>query len=411
MYLCTMMWREIGAAFVALVVMFWNVENYFDPFDDPLKNDNEFTPGAVRHWTWARFEAKRDGLAQTILAAGDVWGELPALVALAEVENRLVVSQLVRKTMLEELGYGYVHRESPDERGIDVALLYRKDCFRVLAVDSLRVPGVVTRDILYVKGLSHADRERAGDTLHVFVVHLPSKRGGAKSSDGRRTAALSILESAVDSLLRDDPLRQIIVMGDFNDTDCDVAGLRPAPHDTLMQDTPGTLKYHGRWEQIDHFFVSPSVDAVMRIFAPPFLLEPDNAYLGVKPRRTYIGPRHNGGLSDHLPIIMRSKLDPLEDRDDSNSGGSQEADEEEERVEEPDGDLQRASVRQFVVDDLPAQFPAHEEDHQQAADEHQHVGRGVIEQVEDAHAKDLEIGQDAQGKRTESAQHPEHDQA
>ena len=331
MYLCTMMWREIGAAFVALVVMFWNVENYFDPFDDPLKNDDEFTPGAVRHWTWARFEAKRDGMAQTILASGDVWGELPALVGLAEVENRLVVSQLVRKTMLEELGYGYVHRESPDERGIDVALLYRKDCFRVLTVDSLRVPGVVTRDILYVKGLSQrplceglVERQvlsgpsvpagpekvlpRVGDTLHVFVVHLPSKRGGARTSDGRRMAALNVLESAVDSLLREDPLRQIVVMGDFNDTDCAVEGLRPASHDTLKPiafEAPGTLKYHGRWEQIDHFFVSPSVDAVMRIFAPPFLLEPDKAYLGVKPRRTYIGPRHNGGLSDHLPIVMQ----------------------------------------------------------------------------------------------------------
>lgn len=373
MYLCTMMWREIGAAFVALVVMFWNVENYFDPFDDPLKNDDEFTPGAVRHWTWARFEAKRDGMAQTILASGDVWGELPALVGLAEVENRLVVSQLVRKTMLEELGYGYVHRESPDERGIDVALLYRKDCFRVLMVDSLRVPGVVTRDILYVKGLSHADSERVGDTLHVFVVHLPSMRGGARTSDGRRMAALNVLESAVDSLLREDPLRQIVVMGDFNDTDCAVAGLRSASRDTLTQDTPdastafetpGTLKYHGRWEQIDHFFVSPSVDAVMRIFAPPFLLEPDKAYLGVKPRRTYIGPRHNGGLSDHLPIVMQIKLDPLEDGDHRNSGGGQEADKEEKRIEEPDGNLQRARIRQFVVDDFPAELPAHEEDHQ-----------------------------------------------
>ncbi|MBQ4013053.1 MAG: hypothetical protein II607_03965, partial [Bacteroidales bacterium] len=144
------MWREIFTALVA-VVMFWNVENLFDPFDDPLKNDDEFTSVAQRHWTWPRFEAKRDGIAQTILAAGDVWGELPALVGLAEVENRLVVSQLVRKTLLEELGYGFVHRESPDERGIDVALLYRKDVFRVAAVDSLQVPGVVTRDILYVR--------------------------------------------------------------------------------------------------------------------------------------------------------------------------------------------------------------------------------------------------------------------
>ena len=115
------MWREIGAALGALVIMFWNVENLFDPFDDPLKNDDEFTARAERHWTWDRFVRKCDGIAQTVLAAADEAGELPALVGLAEVENRLAVSHLARKTVLAELGYGYVHRESPDERGIDVA--------------------------------------------------------------------------------------------------------------------------------------------------------------------------------------------------------------------------------------------------------------------------------------------------
>ena len=315
------MWREIGVVLGTLVVMFWNVENYFDPFDDPLKNDNEFTAAAERRWTWARFELKRDGLAQAIVAAGDAWGGLPAMVGLAEVENRTVVSQLVHKTMLEDLGYGFVHRESPDERGIDVALLYRKDVFRVVAVDSLRIPGFVTRDILYVKfrempGQAGHDAEglRAGlprvgeePLLHVFVVHLPSKRGGARASDSRREAALGVLQGAVDSLLREDSERRIVVMGDFNDTDPVVTGLVPPPFDGTPA-TPGTLKYHGRWEQIDHFFLSPAVEGSMQIFAPGFLLEPDVAWLGDKPRRTYVGPRYNGGLSDHLPIILRLNL-------------------------------------------------------------------------------------------------------
>ena len=315
------MWREIGVVLGTLVVMFWNVENYFDPFDDPLKNDNEFTAAAERRWSWARFERKRDGLAQAIVAAGDVWGGLPAMVGLAEVENRTVVSQLVHKTMLEDLGYGFVHRESPDERGIDVALLYRKDVFRVVAVDSLRIPGFVTRDILYVKfrempGQAGHDAEglRAGlprvgeePLLHVFVVHLPSKRGGARASDSRREAALGVLQGAVDSLLREDSERRIVVMGDFNDTDPVVTGLVPPPLDGTPA-TPGTLKYHGRWEQIDHFFLSPAVEGSMQVFAPGFLLEPDVAWLGEKPRRTYVGPRYNGGLSDHLPIILRLNL-------------------------------------------------------------------------------------------------------
>ena len=317
-----MMWREMIAALGALVVMFWNVENYFDPFDDPLKNDDEFTAAGERRWTWSRFESKRDRIAQTIVAAGDVWGELPALVGLAEVENRMVVSQLVRKTMLDELGYGYVHRESPDERGIDVALLYRKDVLRVIAVDSLRIPGVKTRDILYVvlraglverQVLSSPDSAglekvltREGDEplLHVFVVHLPSKRGGAKASDSRREAALGVLQGAVDSLLREDPGRRIVVMGDFNDTDPAVTGLVQPPFDGDPA-RPGTLRYHGRWERIDHFFLSPAAPGAMQIFAPGFLLERDEAWLGDKPRRAYVGPRYHGGLSDHLPILLK----------------------------------------------------------------------------------------------------------
>lgn len=294
----TIMWREIGVALGVIVVMFWNVENLFDSFDDPLKNDNEFLPGAERHWTWKRFEAKRDGIAQTIVAVADQTGELPALVGLAEVENRLVVSQLVRKTMLEDLGYGFVHRESPDERGIDVALLYRKDFFRIVAVDSLRVPGFATRDILYVC--------LAPESLHVFVVHLPSKRGGGRATDERRQAALQVLGRAVDSLLRIDADSRILVMGDFNDTAPRVAGLAaPPPADPPA--APGTLRYHGRWEQIDWFFASPALadSARMDVFAPPFLLEPDPSWLGTKPRRTYTGPRYNGGLSDHLPIILQ----------------------------------------------------------------------------------------------------------
>ena len=307
------MWREICGAALTVCILFWNVENLFDPFDDPLKNDDEFTARAERHWTWDRFVRKCDGIAQAVLAVADETGTLPALVGLAEVENRLVVSRLANKTVLGELGYGFVHRESPDERGIDVALLYRKDVLRVVAVDSLRVPGFETRDILYVQmherdipGVTlGSDRGLTGN-LHVFVVHLPSKRGGARSTDERRAAALAVLGQAVEALLADDTTARIVVMGDFNDTDSTVPRLsRPASEST--SGAPGTLKYHGRWEQIDWFFVSPALQdsAAMRIFAPPFLLEPDAAYLGDKPRRTYVGPRYNGGLSDHLPIILQ----------------------------------------------------------------------------------------------------------
>lgn len=297
------MWRAICGGTLFICILFWNVENYFDPFDDPLKNDNEFLPAAERHWTWQRFERKRDGIAQTVVSVADAYGDLPALVGLAEVENRMVVSQLVRKTMLADLDYDFVHRESPDERGIDVALLYRKDVFRVVAVDSLRVPDFPTRDILYVK---LGCRAKPGMTMNVFVVHLPSKRGGAKASQDRRELALGVLERAVDSLLRAEPDSPVVVMGDFNDSKARVAGLSVPPFDGPPA-APGTLRYHGRWEQIDWFCVSPALDssARMQIYAPPFLMEPDPAWMGVKPRRTYVGPRYNGGLSDHLPVLLK----------------------------------------------------------------------------------------------------------
>ena len=103
------MWRKICAA-LGVLILFWNVENLFDPFDDPLKNDDEFTARAERHWTWGRFVRKCDGIAQVVLAAGDITGELPVIVGLAEVENRMVVSHLARKTILSELGYGFASR-------------------------------------------------------------------------------------------------------------------------------------------------------------------------------------------------------------------------------------------------------------------------------------------------------------
>lgn len=309
-----MMWRTICEVGIVVVAMFWNVENLFDSHDDPLKNDDEFTARAERHWTWKRFEAKRDGIAQTILAAGDAWGELPALIGLAEVENRLVVSQLVNKTLLAEAGYGYVHRESPDARGIDVALLYRKDVFRVDGVDSLRIPDLKTRDILYVR-LEMPDQVRHDGNWHVFVVHMPSKRGGAKASAGPREAAMRVLQHAVDSIQSIDSQAKILVMGDFNDTDIEINGLlEPGPGEPAASrpTAPGTLKYHGRWETIDHVFLSPSLaapeaatPAEAQPFAPPFLLETDKTYLDTKPRRTYSGPRYNGGLSDHIPLILR----------------------------------------------------------------------------------------------------------
>lgn len=349
-------------AFIGIVlqlsgaIMFWNLENYFDPFDDPVTADEEFTPAGRKHWTWNHFAQKRNGIAKVILAAGDAVGEAcepPEIVCFAEVENYMVIHQLVSETPLEKLDYGIVHRNSPDSRGIDVALIFRKSHVRILTVDSLRVASdSPTRDILYVKCLCHANpnadyltsgkldndpnARQLFDTLHLFVNHWPSKRGGAAVSGLRRQAAAAVLLHAVDSILAISPSANVIVTGDFNDTPDNVApllcrtdssgggncGLRPV-RATFPPGIGGTLKYRGQWEQIDQFYISASrndslgtassvgdlpmsANAGFRalVFAPEFLLEADTQFTGVRPHRTYLGPRWHGGLSDHLPILL-----------------------------------------------------------------------------------------------------------
>lgn len=330
----------------ALLVMFWNVENLFDPFDDPGKEDGQFTATGEKHWTWRKMQVKINGIAKTIISVADTYGQLPDIVGLAEVENKLVLRQLTNKTPLSETSttigtesyesdsglYRYVHRESPDIRGIDVALLYRKDRIKILKVDSLRVKEFLTRDILYVKALgpgqfSSGPTAPQRDTLYIFVNHWPSQLGGKKATQDRRNAAQNLLEKSLDSIAALGSGAKIIIMGDFNREEPRMAakhiaapektkppeiGKKPPAerrspnHKAPAGEVSGTLKFHGKWETIDHFFVDTATarNAETGIFSPQYLLEPDRTYLGVKPRRTYIGPRYNGGLSDHLPIIL-----------------------------------------------------------------------------------------------------------
>ena len=172
--MCRMKFLVLGASFlVSSVFMFWNLENCFDPYDDPLTRDEEFTPGGARHWTWKRLDRKLTGVAKVIFAAADAYGDYPALVGFCEVENATVLRRLVSNRLMAQLGYDWIHRDSPDGRGIDVALLFRRELFRPLAVRAVPVPtDPPARDILYVKGVLQ------GDTVHVLVNHWPSKLGG-----------------------------------------------------------------------------------------------------------------------------------------------------------------------------------------------------------------------------------------
>ncbi len=311
---------------ILCLVVFWNVENYFDPFDDPLTNDNDFTPQGYYSWTWKRFLKKRNDLAKVLIACGQhdsgngsgsannsgngsansTW-EAPCIIGLCEVENFFVLHQLVTDSPLAPLGYGIVHRDSPDPRGIDVALLYRKTDFNLLEKRFYTLSHedgtpVATREILYVKGI-YANR----DTLHFFVNHWPSKLGGA-AAQALRLHASRVLLQAVDSILTDTPGAGIVVMGDFNDSPRSRA-VRYLEQGSLTNVSAGdTYKFQGAWGCIDQFLVSSSVqDALsyVKVNRIPFLLEPDATYMGLKPRRTYLGPAYKGGISDHLPISLK----------------------------------------------------------------------------------------------------------
>ncbi len=303
------------------VVMFYNVENFFDPDDDPATEDEEFTPAGKNKWTRQRLEKKRNAIAKTIIAAGE--GNHPVLVGLCEVENYRVLQQLTEQTALARIGYDIVHRDSPDPRGIDVALLYRKSRFRLLEQHFRPITGLPTRDILYAKGVLDGR-----DTLHVLVNHWPSKRGGEQQSLSRRMTVARLTKQLCDSIFQASPAANVILMGDFNDTPGGHAiaeGLQARPPDSLAgnpylynlmlplwKSGKGSYKYKGEWELIDLFFVSgnllhpasPLRCVRTQIFTPGFLLTDDTTYYNKKPFRTYEGPRYLGGMSDHLPVAL-----------------------------------------------------------------------------------------------------------
>ena len=297
---------EKAIRMAALLVMFWNLENFFYPSGAERIEDNP------KVMTWKRFKAKRDLISKTIMAVRDQENQYPSLIGVCEVENLRTLRNLIYDTPLSRLGYGVIHKDSPDGRGIDVALLYRREEFYIKDTSFLRIRSFQTRDILYAKGYS----AKVEDTVHVFVNHWPSKLGGEKKSLGRRMQAAKLLEAAADSILKADSDAFIIAMGDFNDSPksaplehvASLINLSAKLRDSLKgssSEIKGTHKYNGKWEMLDQFLVSGSVRGSVGILSFGHLLQDDRKYLGNKTRRTFTGPKFEGGASDHLPIVLK----------------------------------------------------------------------------------------------------------
>ncbi len=373
-------------------IAFWNLENFFDYFDDATSSsDSDFSSRGSRRWTKKRFTAKCNLIGKTLLwmgeslrnenssAAGVVDDDSPSgfttqeiagadkkvisiagygppdIVGVAEVENGFVLNRLVNSAVLRKMDYSYVHYDSPDRRGIDVALLYRRSRVRVLSSRAVHIlsdggEAMSTRDILYVEaefigGSSEGeactedewhsgDEKIAGESLgkiHLLVNHHPSKYSGSKVSEHSRELAMRRLKEVCDSI-RAVSGAPIVAMGDFNDSPSGkqfkiIEGVLENLAAPLSERGEGSIRFNGRWELIDHFLVDfplPSASQSardssqltlsegqpmsptpqMQVLQPPFLMTRDKTHAGFKPQRTYIGPRYTAGVSDHLPILL-----------------------------------------------------------------------------------------------------------
>lgn len=312
------------------MVMFFNTENLFDTINDPEKNDDEFTPQGAKYWTGYRYRQKLTNLSKVIIGAGG-W-ELPQIVALSEIENRKVVEDLINKTPLYKSDYRIIHKESPDARGIDVAMMYRKKYFTPISENFIAVnyPSNIgsgtTRDILYVKGTTNQN-----DTLHIFVNHWPSRWGGQKETEEKRIFVAGLVKHATDSIFKTDKNANIIIVGDLNDYPTDKSLVYELQAQTeydniksnklynlsyYLQEIKklGTHKFHGQWGILDQIIVSGALLDTTRtiyttledahIYNPDFLLIPDEGYTGKQVFRTYVGYKYQGGYSDHLPAYI-----------------------------------------------------------------------------------------------------------
>ncbi|MCI2229219.1 endonuclease [Polaribacter sp. MSW13] len=306
---------------------FYNVENLFDTVDNPKTADDEFTSKGKRRWNYKRYKNKIQKLSSVISQLGMNRSKYPpAIVGLVEVENAKVVADLVNSSNLKKLHYGFVHYDSPDERGIDVALLYNKIAFEFLGSETYPVfleddegERDYTRDILKVSGNLH------GELIHVLVNHWSSRREGAAETEPKRIIAAETLRSIVDDIKSKEIDPKIIIMGDFNDDPRSKSVAEYVVKDDFYnpmkslidREKKGSLTYEGKWNLFDQIIFSKNFLAKKEgklyfkhaeVFNKKWLKIFKGKLKG-SPFRTYIGPWYQGGFSDHFPVYAFLKKD------------------------------------------------------------------------------------------------------
>ncbi|MEZ4858986.1 MAG: endonuclease/exonuclease/phosphatase family protein [Flavobacteriaceae bacterium] len=319
-------------AYKIATVAFYNVENLFDYEDDPLTFDDDRTPTGKDHWTEEIYNAKLKNMAKVISEIGaDVTGSSPTIIGVCEIENLRVLEDLVNQEPLKDKEYGIVHFDSPDRRGIDVALLYQKKVFTPtnykahelkIYEDNDPTQRIYTRDQLLVSGMLD------GEKIHLIVNHWPSRSGGEARSRFKRIKAAKLNKQIIDSLFTEDPYAKIITMGDLNDDpnspslsevlkpkrNREKVGLKELynPMEDMFKKGLGTLAYRDGWNLFDQMILSSELTKTdyssyrfykAGIYNKTYLANPRGQYKGY-PYRSYADGGFTGGYSDHFPVYV-----------------------------------------------------------------------------------------------------------
>jgi len=313
-----------NTALKLFTIAFYNLENLFDVEDDEHTLDDDFTADGKKGWSKGRYNKKLLKLGKTIAQIGTASSSnIPSLLGVVEVENERVIQDLLTSPALENSNYSYIHYDSPDERGIDAALIYDEQHFEVLHSEPLNLliynsdgERDFTRDILYVKGRLN------GEQLHVFVNHWPSRRAGEQETEYKRIAAAERIRGYMKTIETTEVSPNYVIMGDFNDSP-DASSLRLLleedslynPMEKLLTEDRGSANYRGEWSLFDQILVSHNWFNYERqthsfahadIFDEHFLSEWKGKYKG-NPFRTYVGRKYIGGYSDHFPVYIQLK--------------------------------------------------------------------------------------------------------
>lgn len=305
-------------------IAFYNIENLFDIYDDEQTNDDDFLPTSAKKWTQKRYNKKINKVGSVISKIGfESVNKPPVIVGLAEVENKLVLEDLIQSEDLSNFNYGIVHYDSNDDRGIDVALIYDKDEFKVVSSETFSINIITpegikdfTRDILLVSG--YLD----GDFIHIIVNHWPSRRDGEEESSYKRIIAANQVLEIIKKLKLQNNASKILIMGDFNDNPQDASvkhliinGDLQNLMEKLKKRDRGSQNHNFQWNLFDQFFISKNLKSPLQegyhfykanIFDDKFLTQFHGKYKG-HPYRTYVGKKYMGGFSDHFPVYIQLK--------------------------------------------------------------------------------------------------------